>query len=75
MRPTLELLEGRLALATYVVNTTADLSIAAGVNFSTGVINGSGGQVSLRSARIRTSSAGRKTHSVRCSGGIFRRNA
>ncbi len=49
-RPTLEVLEDRLAPAVYTVNTTQDLSIAAGVNNATGVINGTNGVVTLRSA-------------------------
>jgi hypothetical protein len=49
-RPHLERLEDRLAPAFYNVNTTQDLSIAAGVNNATGVINGTAGVVTLRSA-------------------------
>ena len=47
---TLEQLEDRLTPAVYNVNTLLDPSIAAGVNDSTGVINGTTSTVSLRSA-------------------------
>jgi hypothetical protein len=49
-RPQLDPLEDRFAPAVFTVNTLADPNIAAGVNVTTGAINGTGGVVSLRSA-------------------------
>jgi hypothetical protein len=49
-RPRLEILEDRLAPAVYTVNSPLDLSIAAGVDTTTGAINGTNGLVTLRSA-------------------------
>jgi hypothetical protein len=46
----IEILEDRAVPAIYTVNTLLDPSIAAGVNSSTGVINGTAGVVTLRSA-------------------------
>jgi len=48
--PGLEVLEDRLAPATFTVNSLADLSIQAGVNPVTGAIVGQGHTVTLRSA-------------------------
>jgi hypothetical protein len=50
VRPTVEMLEDRLAPAIFTVNSLADLSIAGGVNTANGRILGHGNTVTLRSA-------------------------
>jgi hypothetical protein len=49
-RPSLECLEDRFVPAVFNVNSLLDLSIAAGVNPATGVINGTDHTVTVRSA-------------------------
>ncbi len=59
----LESLEDRTVPAVFNVNTLADLSIAAGVNTATGVINNSTGAVTLRSA-IQAANADQGTNTI-----------